>query len=403
MQQTCQPCHPFSTTSITTSPTKTVCLRDSFSSIDTKSSVEFQNLLSQLDLPIPKSSPMVISHFFTCDKLSYKDTPDFQNNFLAKSKSGVIFHGWFLNQSSNREILVTWLDQVCLKFELSNRSFSLAMHILDKVSGVYNDEEYETRVMMLLCLSIATKMLETPDKCLTLYSICEFFKFKYSMDIIIEMECCVFAAINYNASGNTTLDFLLFFMSRGIFSQFELDCLQNNQSTALKLRSQELQLLKMCSETLKHPFLNAFSPSIVAASLIFILRNIIGFSNWTDSHKCLTSHSVDDLTKCIGLLTDIDINVYQKAVRLSAENTMCWQYAASTNTIDSDLFINYESDDLHSLDQSIGNDDSLFQVLANISVQPENIPQIREIEDFDHLNGIDATLQGFASMKRVKY
>ena len=404
------PQHPnsFPDTSIIQSPTNKVCHRDSFSSMDTKASAEFHNLLNQLDQLVPDPTQMVISQFFTLKKISYKDIPDFNIKHLSKSKSKTPFQGWFINQPINREILVTWLDQICLKFRLSNRSISLAMLILDKVSVLYNDEEYETRVMMLLCLSIATKMLETPDKCLSLFSICEFFLFKYSMDTIIEMECCVFAAIDFNASGYTTLDFLLYFMSQGIFSQQELDTLPGIKSAAFKLRSQELQLLNMCFETLKHPFLNAFTPSIVAASLIFIIRNILGFLTWTRSHQLLTGHSFNDICECASLLLDVDIDVYRNAVSLSVNNTMCWQYTLSINALDSDSFICSESDDFLSLDQSLGhdgnpNDDTLFDVFVDIYNPAKQLTEPRETREFEDFKDNARSIEGLPSMKRVKY
>lgn len=408
MEHSPQHHNSFLATSINLSPTKTTCHRESFSSIDTKASAEFHNLLDQLDQLVPDSTQMVISQFFTHKKLSYKDTPDFNIKLMSKPKSKTPFQGWFINQPINREILVTWLDQICLKFRLSNRSISLAMLILDKVSLVYNDEEYETRVMMLLCLSIATKMLETPDKCLSLFSICEFFLFKYSMDTIIEMECCVFAAIDFNASGYTTLDFLLYFMSQGIFSQQELDTLPGVKSAAFKIRSQELQLLNMCFETLKHPFLNAFTPSIVAASLIFITRNILRFKTWTSSHELLTGHSIDDLCECVSLLLDADIDVYRKAVSLSVNNTMCWQYTLSINSLDSDSFICSESDDFLSLDQSLGynsnpNSDTLFDVFVDKSNPAKQLAEPRETHELEEFKDKARSIEGFPSMKRVKY
>lgn len=382
--------------------------RNSFSSVDTKASTEFQELLDNSDWASTDPSSMVTSSFFTQNQPSYRDMPDFYPNFLSESKSTSHFHGWFINQPTNREILVTWLDQVCLKFRFSPRSISLAILILDRVSLKYNDQEYETRVMMLLCLSIATKMLEAPTKCLGLYSICEFFDFRYSMDCIIEMECCVFAAINHNACGNTTLDFLLYYLSQGVFSQLELDDLPDNHPSETRLRTHELQLLKMCFETLKLPSLNAFKPSIVAASLITILRSNIGLLSWIDSHRVLTNYSLLDLSECIALLSDVNVNIYQRGLDTSFDNTMCWQYMDSISGNLLDSMSESESDKQQLVSNSQDHDNmgfigSLLDAFDDISSNDCRQSENKQNEVSKEGGVSDSHGDKLPSMKRVKY
>ena len=300
--------------------------RKSFCSIETTASQELPSLLELTDSKQADSTQLVISPIFSYNPSSYQDSLDFYPTFMSQKTQEFPAQVWFARKPVKREILVIWLDQVCLKFQFSHRSLSLSLSLLDRLSSTFNDENYETRILALLCLSLATKMLESPEKYLKLNLIFDFFDSKYSIESILEMEHCVFAAIDFNVCGKTTIDFLFYFMSKGIFSQGELESLPGIESTTQKLQFAELLLLNINFETLKRTDLSGFGCLTIACAIITHSRRFLRFPEWLDLDSTVSKHLFGDLQECVFLLSDLDLDLLAVSLDEQTPNSLNSDY-----------------------------------------------------------------------------
>ncbi len=280
----------------------------SLSSCNSSSYHSFDNSLCQ---PIAQKSAqslnrnsLIASAFFYNSEIAKEKCFQKVNRTSADRAQGNNF-GWFHDQPAHREILVTWLNQVCAKMQFSGRSLCLTLTLLDCILEILDGKRFEPRLAVLICLTIATKFVEPHEGYLHYRSIFEFFQGKISMQTIAAYENQFFAALNFNAFRPTVYDKLCSFMSEGIFTLAELTDGDHDYDFEKMLKEQEMELLGDAFELLHTPSVNIYSPDKIAAALILIQRKNLKILPWTIHLETITGLSQKHLEDCLASIESI--------------------------------------------------------------------------------------------------
>lgn len=278
--------------------------KNSFSSTDTKAS-PIATDFEVNRLPLTKLSDNgALSSYFQQSVNHYSEKTDYFLILNTEKHKTPTTSAWFSDNIINRGILIEWVEEICIKFKFSARSLSLALLILDTIAQTLPSDQYESRLMMLICLSLSTKMQELPDNYLTIKSIFDFFEGQNSMAFLTDVERKIFKEMNYNLCQQTTLDFTLYFLSYGFVSKEELQQLQKDQldvSTKL-VEKYEIMIFTMNLEVLKCAVFNKFSRVIIACSIIAFVRNRMKLKNWDERLVRITRQCGSSLEECMLLL-----------------------------------------------------------------------------------------------------
>lgn len=213
--------------------------------------------------------------------------------------------GWFHDQRQYRETLVGWMDQVCIQMRISGRTLALAITILDILAETLPAPRPDTKLAGLVCLFVASKLIEPQGKCLRFELIWDFFRGKISKDDIFRVEQLVFKSLGFNAHRTTAYDYLVHFMSSGFVTAAELAVLTGDDPAHAPLERQELTLLQLLLELAKEATINQFAPDLVAATLICFLRQALGLCPWPPGLTTNTGFRQDELSDCLAIVSHV--------------------------------------------------------------------------------------------------
>lgn len=210
--------------------------------------------------------------------------------------------GWFQCQPELRKILVSWVNKICAQMSYSGRSLCLAITLLDCISSVFDKNQLESRLATLVCLCIATKLVESQEQYLPYESIFDFFQTKVEKEKIAATEYQIFAALQYRVYRPTFYDKLCFLMSQGIFTLDELKNTSRGTDFQSALKEQEKKLLNSAFALLQTPQVNVFSPAEIAAALVLLSRRQLGLVSWTSHLASRTGFCQRQLDDCVAVI-----------------------------------------------------------------------------------------------------
>lgn len=292
---------------------------------------------------------IIVSKYFQNQRIIW----DFQcpNSILNNKKVGhEESSGWFKNEPTNRMILIDWLNKVCMKFKFSARTMCLSVRLLDCVSTILKDDNYESRLMMLLSLSIATKLVERPMKQLNLISICEFFDYKFSIHQIVDTEHQFFESIGFNANKKTAYDYLVDYLCLGSFDEKELSEHAHHDSIELLLEKIEINMLNLIYDILNYPKINSFCQSSIAASVIVLTRLSLNMFPWPEYLPFYLCHSLQDLSECINAIKELNLSNLRVDNSCIVVNSLGYHYMKNSKSY-SDFFGADQVEPLYELEE----------------------------------------------------
>ena len=212
---------------------------------------------------------------------------------------------------SYRHQVIDFLEGLCRQQDLKITTFILAIKLLDEICTKMDFKKEELLLISLSCLSIASKMEEHCQK-IPLALLCQYLRDKFSASKIIEAESIIFGLMNFNAKRETPIEFLYFFLSRGVIKESELAFLSEERQIAL-LKQFEQLAIKLTIYLSKDYSFNFIAPSQAAASVIMCCRQAFGFEAWTEELTAMTGCS-------LRMFNQISSHVQKILAKLNAEN-----------------------------------------------------------------------------------
>lgn len=233
---------------------------------------------------------------------------------------------WFSDDLKNRRILVDWVGSICQKFDYSSQTMSLCLNLFDRLRIQINENDSNFKLSMLLCLSLASKISEHSTKKFPIFSIMDFFDSEYTFDDLLARESEIYQELNFNANRKTVYDFITFYLSQGFLTLTELQKINAPLDTKIKLQEIEMQVLSLSYEMLKYPMFNVFDCSIVACSILALIRHHFNLEVWNERLTTMTTHSFGYIFECMKSMADLNTFDVQAVLSNSRNNRFCQDY-----------------------------------------------------------------------------
>lgn len=187
-------------------------------------------------------------------------------------------------QEKMRTVLVSWLIEVAIEFQLMSETLFLSIAILDQYLQQRQVSREKLQLVGMSAMFIASKYEEI------WHSPVEDFVYicanTYDRDEVLQMECTMLQTLDFDVSYVTPLQFLRRF-SKAARSDARLH-------TCCKYFIElSLPVYGMLS----------FKPSMIAASAVYLSRKLAGRKPiWTDTLHYYTGYSEEQLTPCVRTL-----------------------------------------------------------------------------------------------------
>lgn len=216
---------------------------------------------------------------------------------------------------SDRNQLVQYLEAFCRHNDLKISTFVLGLRLFDEVCTKINFMREELTLIAMQVLSMAAKIEEHPNV-FPLAILIKLFTPKFSVQQIIFAEKIIFKILNFKLRRETILDFLYFYLSRGIVSVSEmtgrpalrqLEIIKSCESSALR---SAVQIAKKFEATM-------IEPSKVAAAVVWCSRKNHGFKGWPIALALMTRVSESELESIYTNLFRDSISSVPSSLQLS--------------------------------------------------------------------------------------
>lgn len=232
-----------------------------------------------------------------------------------------------------RHQIIDFLEGLCRQQDLKITTFVLAIKLLDEICTKMDFKRDELMLISLNCLSIASKMEEHCQK-IPLALLCQYLRDKFSVGKIIEAENIIFGLLDFNAKREIPIEFLYFFLSRGVIKESELDSLSEEQQTAL-LKHFEQLAIKLTIYLSKDYSFNFVAPSQAAAAVIMCCRRAFGFDAWTDELTAMTGCSLQTFNQISNyvqkIFAKLDVEKIQPIIQKEKRQMMSNTYGSPSS------------------------------------------------------------------------
>lgn len=241
------------------------------------------------------------SLFTTCSFTSSPPGHVFHKH-LSPPKRSLPTPGWFHRQPDNRRTLIHWMDKICSQMRFTGSTFALAVLLLDSLSASTNESTLETRLIALVCLTLASKLHEPQNGFLQSESIFDFFDGKFSMENIFRCERFVFAQLQFNLRRSTVYESLCTFFAIGFVTSSELTQLNGRAGKDTQVSQMELMGLELYFRLLVTTETNQFGPKQTAAAILSFLKTQLGLAAWSAALTASTGYCQSDFQDCLAIV-----------------------------------------------------------------------------------------------------
>ncbi len=190
---------------------------------------------------------------------------------------------------ADRPQIVQYLEAVSRDWNLKISTFVLGLRLFDEVCSEINFKRDELTLIAMQALSMAAKLEEHPGV-FPLTILTEVFSSKFSVPQIIFTEQVIFKLLNFKLRRETILDFLHFYLSRGVIMVAEMASHLPDQHQKI-IQACERMAIQLTVQAAKKFEAGAFEPSTVAAAVVWRSRNIAGLAGWPMALNLMTRAS----------------------------------------------------------------------------------------------------------------
>eukprot|EP01080_Neovahlkampfia_damariscottae_P004426 gene4426-7801_t len=187
-----------------------------------------------------------------------------------------------------RGVLIDWMVDVTIKFDLSNETLYLCVNLLDRFLSTKGVSRSKLQLVGITCLWIASKYEEI--YCPEVVDFVEICANAYSKDELFRMERLILTTLNFNLTIASPVTFLTRYA--------KVTNMDDTQIFASHFIS-ELALLE--------PKMMDFKPSIIACSSIYLARKKLNPDTpaWTKEAVYYSGYSKKDLEECVLILVKL--------------------------------------------------------------------------------------------------
>lgn len=200
-----------------------------------------------------------------------------------------------------RSELLTWMLNVSTKLCYTDKTYHLAVHILDAVLSIYDVEVENVKLVTYIALHLAAKMEESTDKVPSLHSVTQLFNDEFGLEQLKSAEIMVFSIMGYNLHKRTVLVELLHVLRNGVLFCSDITAGGNFKS------NQAIEWMEKFFNTAQKEIileyeLTKFHPKIIAAALVYTARGSVGIAPWTDHLASINNVSAEEMQICVNFL-----------------------------------------------------------------------------------------------------
>lgn len=218
--------------------------------------------------------PQSVSHYVND---IYDHCFDTESSFMANPN---YMENQYEIQERMRGILIDWLIEVHLKFELLPETMYLAVNMIDRFLEKVSVRKSQLQLVGMTCLFIAAKYEEIyPPECNDFVYVSAN---AYTREEIFEMEQKILNTLNFSLTAPTSIYFLRRF-SKAARSDYRTHSLCKY---ILELSLVDMRMLK-------------YKPSMIAAASIILSRIMMDIDEiWTPTLQHYTRYEPNDLIEC---------------------------------------------------------------------------------------------------------
>lgn len=220
-------------------------------------------------------------------------SPNFKKvNTLCANTSQVL--NLMLDRQSKNRIYITDFQQYDIrkkmqemaetfykKLKFCKETIASAKMYIDAFLTNYNFDPRHTELLSCLCVLFAAKLSENNDNILTNQDLKEYLLNEFELEEIDVMEMGFFKAFGFNLVVQTPLDFLNFYLSKGVVCFKELGSLALFGSLPFFMQNLENEIIEFLFVIQTFYEMNQFSSSVLAAVAISCGRSATRFKFWT--------------------------------------------------------------------------------------------------------------------------
>lgn len=210
-------------------------------------------------------------------------------------------------QPSLRLESIKWLQSLADRFGLQKTTFARAVALMDKFLSLGHLDPLDYNLVMILTLNLACKLSERESHTFTITQICQLLSGSYDADTVGLREVDIMRTLGWNLDVQTSHDFALYFIWRGVATSHDVNALtgtNDTDSTAIMDCLDQL-VVKVLDLTLVDFRFYRYTPVGLAASAIAFARETMGMSPWSSDLRAVTDFNLDCLKGCLDVIRQL--------------------------------------------------------------------------------------------------
>lgn len=197
--------------------------------------------------------------------------------------------------AKHRATCSEWLHDVAEVEKLSSQTLHMSMSLMDRfLSQVPTFQKSKYQLLAATCFLVCAKREEAEEDVPSISEFCTMCDNQFTKQEFIQMEAFLLNTLEWDIAECTPLHFLNFYVEKGISAE--------EASISDAPRILEYAGLLIDLQLHDRNALQAYVPSIIAASAVATARVIVGLSLWNPELSAVTSYSLNDIQECSQVL-----------------------------------------------------------------------------------------------------
>jgi len=233
-----------------------------------------------------------------------------------------------------RELLASWMYEVCEEQNCTNTVFSLAINLFDRLLSIIKVEKYHLQLLGSVCLFIASKMKLNSENQLSAQKLIEYTDFSITLEELVDWESLVLHKLEWDVASIVATDFVEVFLHR--ISGFD----RVSRKISKKIREHTYAFTGLCARDVSF---SIYQPSLVAAACITCaiegLDDVHNLIERNEIYAALKRFGRIDTQKMLSVAKIVEnlFNVSQTKLNLSQTDADCeYEYDNNNHSENSD-------------------------------------------------------------------
>lgn len=230
----------------------------------------------------------------------------------------------------DRKKLLSVIQSVTKMMNLNDATFFASIKIMDRIFSKIDFEQSEQKLIVLLCIRLASKIEECDEGVLSSGAIFTMTKEKFSIEKIHEGEQILFGLLKNSSMTVSVLDFLKLLLVIGVVDDNDLSGLYNINHERF-VQDLESQIKKLSVYFLSISKCNFEKSGLVAAVIIYMTRKAFNLYPWPIFLESILGFSEQTVIECTNSTLDVFKVLVWKSLEASYEESRRnWQLSSVT-------------------------------------------------------------------------